>query len=401
MRLALLIGVLIGLVPCGTVLRAQDRPITIGVLGDMSGPYADFGGKGAVLAVEMAVQDFGSTLLGRPVRVVSADHQNKPDVGAAIARRWFDEQGVDVITDLGNSGVALAVQQVSREKNKIALIVGASVSDITGPRCSPVSAHWVYDTWGQAHNTASAVVKTGGRSWFFLTADYVFGKTLEAQASAVVKANGGSVLGHVLVPLAMTDFSSALLQARASNADIIGLANGGADTINSIKQAAEFGVTGGHQKLAPMILYITDVHAMGLRVAQGLMFSAGFYWDQDDATRAWSKRFFNIMKQMPSQEQAGDYSAVAHYLKAAAAAGTTDAEAVMAKMRDLPIEDFMTRGGKLRIDGRVERDMYLFQVKTPAESKAPWDYYRQLAVVPAAQATRPLGEGGCPLVRSQ
>ena len=378
---------------------AQERPLVIGVLGDMSGQYADFGGKGAVKAVQMAVEDAGGRVLGRPVQVIFADHQNKPDVGAAIARRWFDEEGVDVVTDLGNSAVALAVQQISREKNRIALVVGALVSDLTGARCSPVSAQWVYDTWGQAHNTAAAVVKNGGTSWFFLTADYVSGKSLEAEASQVVSDSGGKVLGHVLLPFGTTDFSSALLQARSSGARIIGLANGGTDTTNSIKQAAEFGIAESGQRLAAMILYITDVHAMGLQAAQGLVLSSGFYWDQNEATRAWSKRYFASMNQMPSQEQAGDYSAAAHYLKAVVAAGTTDPSAVMASMRALPINDFMTHDGKLRIDGRVERDMYLFQVKKPSESKAPWDYYRQLDVIPAAQATRPVEEGGCPLVR--
>lgn len=398
MRVSLVVAGLVLGVLLGNPAHAQERPLIIGVLGDMSGPYADFGGRGSVRAVQMAVADAGGRVLGRRVEVIFGDHQNKPDIGAAVARRWYDEEGVEVIADLGNSAVALAVQQVSREKNKIALIVGASVSDLTGPRCSPVSAHWVYDTWGQAHNTAAAVVKTGGKSWFFITADYVFGKTLEASASEVVINAGGKVLGHVLVPFGATDLSSAILQARSSGADIVALANGGADTINSIKQAAEFGLTEGGQRLAAMILYITDVNALGLQAAQGLVLSAGFYWDQDEATRAFSQRFLSTMKQMPSQEQAGNYSAVAHYLKGVAAAGTVDGPSVMASMRNLPIDDFMTHGGKLRIDGRVERDMFLFQVKTPSESKAPWDYYRQLATIPAAQATRPLAEGGCPLV---
>ncbi|MGI4940782.1 MAG: ABC transporter substrate-binding protein, partial [Janthinobacterium lividum] len=379
-------------------MGADAKPIIIGVLEDMSGPYSDFTGRGSVAAIKMAIDDAGGQVLGRPVQIVSADHLNKPDLAASIARRWFDE-GVEMIADVGNSAAALAVQQVSREKKRIVTIVGASVSDLTGPRCSPFSAHWLYDTWGQAHNTANAVLTTGGKTWFFLTADYVFGKTLESQATEAIVAADGKVLGHALAPLGTTDFSSQLLQARASDAQIVGLANAGTDLMNTVKQAAEFGLVRDGQKLAALILYITDVHSLGLQTAQGLVLSAGFYWDQNDATRAWSKRYFDQMHQMPSQVHAGDYSAAAHYLKAVVAAGTLDAESVMAKMRDLPIEDFTTHGGKLRIDGRVARDMYLFQVKTPAESKSEWDLYKQISVIPAEEATRPLAQGGCPLVQ--
>jgi branched-chain amino acid transport system substrate-binding protein len=379
--------------------QPRDAPVKIGVLTDMSSLYADIGGQGSVEAARMAIEDFGGKVLSQPIELVSADHRNKPDIGASIARRWYDEDGVDVITDVPTSSVALAVEDVSREKHKLVLFTGAGSSDITGKNCSPYAAHWVYDTYGLAHGTGSAVVKQGGTSWFFITADYAFGHALERDTAAVVKASGGTVLGEVRVPLNTQDFSSYLLQAQGSGAKIIGLANAGGDTINSIKQAAEFGIVRGGQKLAGLLVFITDVHSLGLQTAQGLELTSAFYWDQNDQTRAWSKRFFDRVHRMPTMTQAGVYSAVHHYLEAVKALGTKDPDKVMAKMRATPIDDFMTRNGKLCIDGRVMRDLYLFEVKSPSQSKAPWDYFKQLRVIPADMAFRPLDQGGCPLVK--
>jgi len=378
---------------------AQTAPVKIGVLTDMSSLYADIGGQGSVAAAQMAIDDFGGKALGQPIELVSADHHNKPDIGAGIARRWYDEEGVDVITDVPTSSVALAVEDVSRDKHKLVLFTGAGSSDITGKNCSPYAAHWVYDTYALAHGTGSAIVKQGGTSWFFITADYAFVHALERDTAAVVEASGGKVLGDVNVPLNTADFSSYLLQAQASKAKIIGLANAGGDTINSIKQAAEFGVVQGGQKLAGLLVFITDVNSLGLKTAQGLQLTSAFYWDQNDQTRAWSKRFFDKIHRMPTMTQAGVYSAVHHYLEAVKALGTKDPDKVMTKMRATPINDFMTKDGKLRIDGRVLRNLYLFEVKSPAESKAPWDYFKELRTIPADQAFRPLADGGCPLVK--
>jgi branched-chain amino acid transport system substrate-binding protein len=378
--------------------HAAGAPIKIGVLTDMSSLYSAISGPGSVIAAQMAADDAGP-VLGQKVQIISADHQNKPDVGSAIARKWYDEEGVDVITDLPTSSVALAVEDVSREKHKLALITGAADSDITGPKCSPYAAHWIYDTYSLAHVTGSAVVKSGGKTWFFITADYAFGHSLERDTAAVVTAEGGKVLGNVNAPLDTQDFSSFLLQAQASKAQVIGLANAGGDTVNSIKQGAEFGITQGGQKFAALLVFITDVHSLGLKVAQGLQLTSPFYWNMNDATRAWSKRFEAKAGHPPTFDQAGVYSAVAHYLKAVKAIGTKDPLKVMAEMRKLPINDFMTHDGKLRIDGRVIRDMYLFQVKTPAESKGPWDYYKLVETVPGDKAFRPLNAGGCPLVK--
>jgi branched-chain amino acid transport system substrate-binding protein len=372
--------------------------VKIGVLNDQSGLYADIGGKGSVEAAKMAAEDAGP-VLGQPVEIVGADHQNKPDIGSAIARQWYDHDGVDAIADVPNSGVALAVEEVSREKQKLALFVGPASSDITGPKCSPYAATWVYDTYSLAHVTGSAVVKSGGDTWFFLTADYAFGHALERDTAAVVTASGGKVLGDVAVPLNTADFSSFLLQAQSSKAKIIGLANAGGDTINSIKQGAEFGITEGGQNFAGLLIFITDVHSLGLQTAQGLKLTAPFYWDMNDETRAWSKRFAARIGHPPTFTQAGTYSAVAHYLAAIKAIGTKEPLKVMAQMRATPINDFMTKNGKLRIDGRVVRDMYLFEVKKPSESKAPWDYYKLLQTVPGEEATRPLDQGNCPLVK--
>ncbi|HZS82513.1 MAG TPA: ABC transporter substrate-binding protein [Stellaceae bacterium] len=387
------------LVAAAAQAQISDDVVKIGVLTDMSSLYADIGGKGSVVAAEMAVKDFGGKVAGKPIEVVSADHLNKPDVGANIARQWIDQDHVDAIVDVPTSSVALAVQDVTKEKDRVFLISGAASSDLTGKSCSPTGVHWTYDTYALAHGTGSALVKQGGDTWFFITADYAFGHALERDTSAVVKAAGGKVLGAVRAPLNTPDFSSFLLQAQASKAKIIGLANAGGDTINSIKQGAEFGIVQGGQRFAGLLVFISDVHSLGLQTAQGLVLTSAFYWDQNDATRAWAKRFMAETNKVPTMVQAGVYGAVTHYLKAIAAAKTDEGKAVVAKMREIPINDFMTHNGKLREDGRVMRDMYLFQVKSPAESKYPYDYYKQLAVIPADQAFRPLSESECPLVK--
>ncbi len=399
MRLAA--GVLVAVIALfvGTARpKADETPVKIGVLTDMSSLYADIGGPGSVEAARMAIADFGGKVLGKPIELVYADHQNQPDIGSAIARKWYDSEGVDVITDVPTSSVALAVENVSRQAHKLALFSGPGSSDITGKNCSPYAAHWTYDTYALAHGTGSAIVKQGGKTWFFITADYAFGHALERDTAAVVEQNGGKVLGQVMVPLNTADFSSYLLRAAESKAQIIGLANAGHDTTNSIKQAAEFGITQRGQKLAGLLVFITDVHSLGLQIAQGLQLTSAFYWNQNDQTRAWSQRFFKVVHHMPTMVQAGVYSALHHYLEAVKALGTKDPDKVMAKMRATPINDFMTHNGKLRIDGRVMRDLYLFEVKSPSESKEPWDYFRQLRVIPAEDAFRPLDQGGCPLV---
>src|SRR3984957_17764743 len=377
---------------------AGEGPVKIGVLGDSSSINAAIGGKGSIEAVKMAVEDAGP-VLGSPVEVVSADHQNKADIGSNIARRWFDEDGVDVIADLPNSAVAIAVIQVARDKHKIAF-TGAGSSDITGQYCSPYSAQWVYDSYALGKVLGTSVTKDGGDSWFFITVDYTFGHALERDTSQFVKAAGGKVLGSVRAPINTSDFSSFLLQAQASGAKVIAFANTGNDSVNAVKQGREFGMTpDGAQQFVALNAYISDVASMGLAIGQGVMLTEPFYWDQDDQTRAWSKRFEERMGHMPTAIQAGAYSEVSHYLKAVKAAGTKDTDKVMAKMREIPINDFMTHDGKLRDDGRVERDMYLFQVKTPAESKGPNDLYKLIARIPADQVARPLSEGGCPLVK--
>jgi branched-chain amino acid transport system substrate-binding protein len=380
------------------VVRPAAAQVKIGVLNDLSSLYSDIGGKGSVEAAKMAAEDAGP-VLGQPVQVIFADHQNKPDVGSAIARQWYDTDGVDVITDVPTSSVGLAVNEVSREKQKLALFVGPATSDLTGPKCSPYSASWVYDTYALAHVTGSAVVKGGGDSWFFLTADYAFGHALARDTGDVVKAAGGKVLGEVRVPLNSPDFSSFLLQAQASKAKIIGLANAGGDTINAIKQGAEFGVVEGGQKFAGLLIFITDVHTLGLKTAQGLQLTAPFYWDMNDETRAFSKRFEQRIGHPPTFTQAGVYSAMHAYLEAVKAIKSKEPLKVMEQLRATPINDFMTRNGKLRVDGRVMRDMYLFEVKKPQESKGPWDVYKLAQSVPADQAFRPLDAGGCPLVK--
>jgi branched-chain amino acid transport system substrate-binding protein len=371
--------------------------VKIGVLSDMNSLYADITGKGTGVAARMAAEDFGP-VLGKPVEIVTADHQNKADVATNIARNWYDNEGVDMITDGGSSAVALAVEEVSRQKQKLVLFNGPASSDITGKSCSPYAAHWNYDTYALSHVTGSAVVKAGGKSWFFIGADYAFGHALERDTAEVVEAEGGKVLGAVYAPINTSDFSSFLLQAQASKASIVGLANAGGDTTNSIKQGSEFGIVRGGQKFAALLMFITDVHALGLETAQGLQFTSAFYWDQNDETRAFSQRFIKQVGHMPTMVQAGVYSATIHYLKAVKALGSKEPLKVMEKMRETPINDFMTHNGQLRIDGRVLRDMYLLQVKKPEESKGPWDYLRIVQTVPGDKAYRPLEAGGCPLV---
>jgi branched-chain amino acid transport system substrate-binding protein len=380
--------------------QAANDKVVIGVMNDMSSVYSYLGGMGSVVAARMAVHDFGGKVLGKPIEVIYADHQNKPDVGAAIARKWFDEDGVDAIVDLPTSSVAIAVQQVAKERGKVTLISNGGSSELTGKFCSPTGVHWTYDTYALAHVTGKAIVQQGGKSWFFITADYAFGHQLQDDTAAVVKASGGTVVGSVNAPLNNADFSSFLLQAQQSKAQVIGLANAGGDTVNSIKQAAEFGIVKGGQRLAGLLVFIADVNALGLQTAQGLMLTEAYYWDQNAQTRAFAKRFeAEYNGKVPTSGQAGVYGAVLHYLKAMAAAKTEDGVKVVAEMRKLPINDFMTHNGKIRIDGRVIRDMYLFQVKSPQESKYPYDYYKQLAVIPGDQAFRPLSESECPLVK--
>jgi branched-chain amino acid transport system substrate-binding protein len=384
----------------GFSMSASADTVKLGVLNDQSGVYTDLSGPGGVDAVKMAVEDFGGTVNGNKIEVVTADHQNKPDVATSVARQWYDQDHVDVILDVPNSGVALAVQEVAREKHKVVIFSGPGSSDLTNAKCSPTGIAWTYDTYGLAKGTGGAVTKAGGDSWFFLTADYAFGQALERDTAAVVTANGGKVLGEVRTPLASPDFSSFLLQAQASKAKIIGLANAGGDTVTSIKQASEFGITTSGQKLAGLLVFISDVNSLGLKTAQGLQLTESFYWDQNDETRAFSKRFFDRNKKEPTMVQAGLYGATKHYLEAVKAAGSTDTDKVMKAMQAAPINDFMTKNGKLRADGKVVRDMYLFEVKKPEESKGPWDYYKLVRSIPAEEVTRPVAESACPLLKS-
>jgi branched-chain amino acid transport system substrate-binding protein len=374
--------------------------IKIGVLNDMSGLYADLTGPGSVVAARMAVEDFGAAAKGLKVEIVGADHQNKADVGSNVANTWFDVDKVDVIVDVPNSGVALAVSEIARQKNKVFLVSGAAASDLTGPKCNANTIHWTYDTWALANGTGNALVKTGGNTWFFLTADYAFGHALERDTAAVVEKNGGKVLGRVRHPLSTNDFSSFLLQAQASKAKVIGLANAGGDTINSIKQGAEFGIVQGGQNFAGLLVFISDVNALGLKTAQGLIFTEAWYWDANDTNREFAKKFAAQNKGIhPSMIHAGVYSAVTHYLKAVTELKSdADGKAVVAKMKATPTEDKLFGKGSVRADGRKIHDMYLFEVKKPEESKYPWDYYKLRATIPAAEAWRPLSEGKCPLV---
>jgi branched-chain amino acid transport system substrate-binding protein len=375
--------------------------VKIGVLNDRSGLYSDLTGEGSVIAARMAVEDFKAAEKGIKVDIVSADHQNKPDVGSSIARQWYDQDGVDVIVDVPTSSVGLAVAQVSREKSKVYLNSGSATSDLTGAQCSPFTVHWAYDTVALANGTGGALVKQGGDTWFFLTADYAFGHALERDTAAVITKNGGKVIGSVKTPFPGTDFSSFLLQAQASKAKVIGLANAGGDTINSIKQAGEFGITQAGQKLAGLLVFITDVHALGLKTAQGLVLTSSFYWDLNDGTRAFSKRFGEKTGgKMPSMVQAGVYSSILHYLKAVEGLKAKDSQQVMAKMKEMPTDDPLFGKGTIRADGRKIHDVYLFEVKKPNESKGPWDYYKLLATISGDQAFRPLEGSPCPLVKS-
>ncbi|MDT3376471.1 ABC transporter substrate-binding protein [Labrys neptuniae] len=379
---------------------AEDIAVKLGILNDRSGVYADLSGEGSVIAAKMAVEDFKAAEKGLKIEIVSADHQNKPDIGAGIARQWYDQDGVDAIFDVPTSSVALAVSQVTKEKNKIFIDSGAGSTEIAGKQCTPNTLMWTYDTYALAKGTGGAMVKQGGDSWFFITADYAFGKSLEENATAIVTAAGGKVLGSIKAPFPTSDFSSFLLQAQSSGAKVIGLANAGGDTVNAIKQAAEFGITQGGQSLAGLLIFISDVHALGLQAAQGLVLTEAFYWDLNDGTRAWSKRFAEQSGgKMPTMVHAGVYAGVLHYLKAIEAAKSKDATAVMAKMKATPTDDPLFGKGEVRKDGRVTHDMYLFQVKKPDESKGPWDYYKLLATIPAAEAFQPMAEAGCPLAK--
>jgi branched-chain amino acid transport system substrate-binding protein len=382
-----------------TRVEISDDVVKIGVLNDMSSLYSDGTGKGSLTAAQMAVADFGGNVRGKPIEVIGADHLNKPDVGSTIARTWYDTNKVDVIVDVPTSSVALAVQQITREKNRVFLISGAGASDLTGPACSPNGIHWTYDTYALSNVAGRAMVARGEDTWFFITADYAFGQSLERDAANVVKTGGGKVLGAARAPLNTQDFSSFLLQAQASKAKIVALANAGGDTQNAIKQAYEFGLQRQGQKILALLLNITDAHSLGMQAAQGMIATEGFYWDMDDASRAFSKRFFEKEGHMPTMIQAGVHSAVMHCLKAVAATGTDEAKAVVTQMKAMPINDFFAKNGRIRDDGRMVHDMYLVQVKSPGESKNEWDLYKVLATVPGDDAYRPLAEGGCPLVK--
>ena len=392
---------IIGAVAAGAALfaaPASAQGVKIGILNDQSGVYADYGGKYSIEAAKMAIEDFGGEVLGQKIELVTADHQNKPDLATAIARRWYDTEGVDMITELTTSSVALAVQELSKEKKKIDIVVGAATSRLTGDACTPYGFHWAYDTHALAVGTGGALVEAGGDTWFFLTADYAFGYALEKDTTDIVTAKGGKVLGSVRIPLNSSDFSSFLLQAQSSKAKIVGLANAGLDTTNSIKQAAEFGIVKGGQKLAGLLMTLSEVHGLGLEAAQGLILTEGFYWDHDDKSRAFAERFMKRTGQMPNMIHAGTYSATLSYLKAVKAAGTKDSDAVAKKLKELPVDDAFAQG-KVQENGRMVHDLYLFEVKKPSESKKPWDYYKQLAVVPGDKAFLSAKDSGCPLTK--
>lgn len=378
--------------------QAQDTgPIRIGVMNDMTGVYADVSGKGGALAARMAAEDFGGKVLGRPIEILEADHQNKPDVGSNVVRQWFDRDGVLAVADVPTSSVALAVNEIAREKKRVFLVSGAASSDLTGKACSPTTIHWTYDTYALGYGTGKTLVEQGGDTWFFLTADYAFGQALERDTTSFVQQGGGKVLGGVRVPLATNDFSSYLLQAQASKAKVIGLANAGGDTINSIKQASEFGIVAGGQRLAGLLMTLAEVNGLGLQAAQGLVLTEGYYWDLDDTSREFANRYVKRTGRMPNMIHAGTYSAVMQYLKAIQAAGTDETEAVARKMHELPVQDFFARQGKVLANGRMVHDMYLFEVKSPKESKGAWDYYKHLATIPGDEAFATVAESGCKL----
>ena len=378
--------------------RAQ-APLKIGVLSDFSSVYSDIGGQGNLEATKLAVEEFGGTMFGKPIEVISADPQNKADIAASIARKWYENEGVDMIIDMPTSATALAGMEMSKQFEKLMIVTDAASSDITGKSCSPYTVHWTYDTYGNAHTVGSAIVKNGGTSWFFITADYLFGHSIERDTGDVVRAAGGTVVGSARHPLNNQDFSSFLLQAQASKAKIIGMANGGGDTINTIKQAAEFGIVAGGQKLAGLLMTLAEVNGLGLQAAQGLVLTEGYYWDVNDRTRNLGERFLKRTGRMPNMIQAGTYSATLSYLKAVKAAGTKDPDAVAKKLKELPVDDDFAQGGKVLANGRMVHDMYLFEVKKPSESKKPWDYYKQLAVVPGDQAFFTAKDSGCPLTK--
>ena len=383
----------------GTAALAQNKAVKIGVLDDMSGPYAENTGPGDVAAVKFAIADFGGSVLGKPIELVSADFQSKVDVGVGIARRWYDNENVDMIIGIPNSAIALALVKVAAEKNRIVMPTAAATSELTGKSCSSHSIHWIYDTYGLGKTIVNALAKQGGDTWFFITVDYAFGLAVESDATSFIKATGGKVLGSVRHPLNSSDFSSYVLQAQASKAKGLMFANGGNDIINGVKQASEFGLVKQGMRISAPLMQFPDVHGVGLKVAQGLLMASPFYWDMNPEARAFTDRFTKEMGRPPSFIQAGTYGAVMHYLKAVKAAGTDEAKAVLAEMKKQPINDFMTKNGSVREDGRVIRDMYLMQVKTPEESKGPWDLAKIIATVPGNEAFRPLNEGGCPLVK--
>ncbi|MCX7307770.1 MAG: ABC transporter substrate-binding protein [Afipia sp.] len=376
---------------------SAQQGVKIGILNDQSGVYADYGGKWSYEAALMAVEDFGGSVLGQKIEVISADHQNKPDLGVSIARRWYEVENVDMITELTTSSVALAVHDLSKQMKKIDIVVGAATSRLTGDACQPYGFHWAYDTRALGVGTGGALTEAGGKTWFFMTADYAFGYALEKDTGDFVKSKGGTVVGSVRIPLNSSDFSSFLLQAQSSKAQVIGLANAGLDTTNSIKQAAEFGIVKGGQKLAGLLFTLAEVHGLGLEAAQGSVLTEGYYWDRDDKSRNFGNKFFKRTGRMPNMIQAGTYSATLQYLKAVKAAGTKETEAVSKKLHEMPVDDDFAQGGKVLANGRMVHDLYLFEVKKPSESKKPWDYYKQIAVVPGDKAFFTVAESGCKL----
>ena len=401
--------VLIGLVACASLAvssevmaqsKISDGVVKIGVMTDMSGPYADNNGPGSVMAARMAVEDFHGTVAGVPIELIFADHQNKPDIALNLARQWIDNEKVDAFVDLAASSVGLAVGRLAAEKDRVILNSGSSTTRITNEECNAVTAHWTYDTYALSKGTAAELTKRGAKKWFFIAADYEFGRSLEQEATKFVVANGGEVVGSVRHPFPASDFASFLIQAQSSGADVVAMANSGTDLVNSVKQAAEFGLT-PKQKITGLLVYINDVHAIGLQAAQGMLITDGFYWDRNDETRAWSKRFYDKIGHMPTMTQVGIYSALMHYFKAIQAIGTDEAKAVVTQMRAMPVNDVFATNGKLRIDGRMVHDMYLFQVKTPQESKGEWDLYKLVATIPGDQAFQPLEESRCPLVKQK
>jgi branched-chain amino acid transport system substrate-binding protein len=395
-RLCAVLALMLG--SAASQAQISDDVVKIGVLSDMSAGQSDSTGPGSVMAARMAVEDFGGSVLGKRIEVISGDHQNKPDIGSNLVRQWLETQQVDVVSDVPTSSVAFAVQTLTRERNRIFLNASAGSSDLSGPACSPTAIHWTYDTYSLANGTAGPLVSQGSNTWYFITADYAFGHALERDTSQAVIRHGGKVLGAVRHPMGMADFSSPLLQAQASRSKVLALADPVGDTATAAKQAGEFGIQVQGQKLVGLLIDVVDLRAIGLDIAQGMLLTTGFYWDRDDETRAFARRFFDRHGRMPTQFQAGVYSSIMHYLKAVQAAGTDEAKAVVAKMREMPVNDFFAKGGKLREDGRMVHDMYLMQVKSPKESKGEWDLLKLVETIPGDRAFRPLDAGGCPLV---